>query len=101
VDRQLAAMREGNVQAAYAETSQSFRQSTSIEEFERFVAANPIITTITGHSFPQRRVENGVGYLTGSLTTDSGGVQPVGYRLVKENDEWKILSITFNPQTDN
>ncbi|MBZ0217500.1 MAG: DUF4864 domain-containing protein [Fimbriimonadaceae bacterium] len=101
VDRQIAALQRGDIRGAYEETSVAFQQNTSIEDFTQFVQSNPILTRITGHSFSSRKVENGVGYLRGKLTTDGGGVQPVSYQLVKENDIWKILSIDFNPTSDD
>lgn len=101
VDRQIAALQRGDMHGAYEETSVAFQQSTSFEDFSKFVQSNPILTKITGHTFSSRKIENGVGYLSGKLTTQGGGVQPVAYRLVKENDTWKILSIDFNPKPDN
>lgn len=97
VERQLAALGRGDIDAAYDVTSQAFQRSTSKAQFEQFVRAYPIITDIADHSFSERRVENGIGYLSGTLTSESGGVQPVSYRLVKENGEWKILGIDLNP----
>lgn len=97
VDRQIAALQKGDLQAAYEETSVAFKESTSFEDFTRFVQSNPILTKISGHTFSSRKIDNGIGYLSGKLTTEGGGVQPVAYRLVKENDTWKILSINFNP----
>lgn len=97
VDRHFSALREGNIQAAYEETSQAFRANTSLEDYTRFIEANPILSQITDHSFSQRAVENGIGTLSGKLTSSSGGVQPVEIKLVKENDEWKILGIDFSP----
>ena len=99
VERHITALRQGNVQAAYDETSQAFRESTSLEQFSGFVKANPILTKVTDHSFPERKVENGIGTLSGTLTTANGGVQPIVFRLVKENDEWKILGINLNPES--
>ena len=96
VDRQLAALRTGNIEAAYGETSKAFRESTSIDDFRRFLENYPILTKIEDHSFTGRKVENGLGFLSGKLMTKEGGVQPVEYRLVKENDAWKILGIDLN-----
>lgn len=96
VDRQLMAFRSGDIQSAYGETSQAFRESTSFDDFRKFVENYPILTKIEEHTFSERKVENGVGYLSGKLITKDGGVQPVEYRLVKENDEWKILGIDFS-----
>ena len=97
VDRQLAALGRGDFQAAYSETSQAFQRSTSLAQFEQFIRANPIIAEANDASFSERRVEDGVGYLQGRLTTPSGGVQPISYRLVKEEGVWKVLSIDLNP----
>ncbi len=101
VDRQIAALQRGDLRAAYSETSMAFQENTSFEDFSKFIKANPILTKITGHTFTSRKIENGIGYLSGKLTTESGGVQPVAYRLVKENDTWKILGIDFNPKPDD
>ena len=95
VDRHLDALRKGDINAAYEETSQAFRSSTSLEQYVQFVKANPILTQVAEHSFSERKVENGIGYLSGKLITSSGGVQPIAFRLVKENDNWKILGISF------
>jgi hypothetical protein len=95
VDRHFVALRKGDINAAYEETSQAFRSSTSLEKYVQFVNANPILTQVAEHSFSERKVENGIGYLSGKLITSSGGVQPIIVRLVKENDKWKILGISF------
>lgn len=42
-------------------------------------------------------MENDIGTLEGTLKAKDGGVTPVVYKLVKENDAWKILSIRVNP----
>lgn len=95
VERQLAALSAGNIQAAYAETSVAFQQNTSLEQFAAFVERYPVLKSISGHSFTTREIENGVGTLKGTLTTSDGGVVPIEFRLVKENDVWKILALSF------
>ncbi len=91
VERQLAAMKAGNMEAAYAETSEAFRQQTPMDAFTGFVEQYPILKDHASHSFANRSINNGVGELAGKLTSPTGGVVPVNYRLVKENDAWKIL----------
>ncbi len=97
IERQLAAFHAGDMQAAYAETSEAFQKATSVDDFAAFVEANPILKDITDHSFTNRSFENNVGTVSGSLTSSTGGVQPVSYRLVKERGDWKILSIDLSP----
>jgi len=98
VERQLAALKAGNMDAAYAETSEAFRQETPLEAFTAFVGQYPILKDHASHSFSNRSINNGVGELSGSLTSPTGGVTPVQYRLVKENDAWKIIYINIGGQ---
>lgn len=97
VARQLAALKAGNMEAAYSETSEAFRQATSQDAFRKFIDEYPILKDAADHSFPTRNITNGEGYLRGSLTSSTGGVTPIEYRLVKENDAWKIIYINVNP----
>ena len=97
VARQLAALKAGNLDAAYAETSQAFQQATSKDAFQKFVDEYPILKDTADHSFSNRNINNGEGYLRGKLTSSTGGVTPIEYRLVKENDAWKIIYINVNP----
>lgn len=95
VERHLSALRAGNIEAAYAETSIAFQQSTSLEDYKAFIDRYPVLKDVTEYSFLNRSVENGVGTLKGKLTTPDGGVVPVEFKLVKENDAWKILGISL------
>jgi uncharacterized membrane protein YvbJ len=95
IDRQIAAFGRGDVEAAYAETSIGFRQATSLERFTEFVKKNPGLKQIQSHTFTERSRENNVGTVKGTLTLTGGGVVPVEYKLVKENDQWKILAVDF------
>ena len=97
VDRQLAALKAGNMEAAYAETSQAFQDATPMQAFTVFVDQNPILKDTASHSFTNRSINNGIGVLEGQLTSSSGAVVPVTYQLVKENDAWKIQHIQLNP----
>lgn len=94
-ERQLAALKAGNIEAAYAETSEQFRQQTPLDAFTAFVDQYPILKEHASHSFANRKIENNVGELSGSLTSSTGGVTPIQYRLVKENDAWKIIYLNI------
>ena len=93
IDRHLALLKAGDVPTAYEETSEAFRSATTLEGFVAFIDAHPLLKEIEDHSFSSREIKNGVGHVSGKLTTGTGGVLPVEYRLVKENETWKILSI--------
>lgn len=93
IERQLAALKAGDMNAAYAETSEAFKGATSLEQFTTFVDQYPILKDAVSHSFSNRSITNGVGEVSGSLTSSTGGVIPISYQLVKENDVWKIMFI--------
>ena len=93
IERQLAALKAGNMEGAYAETSEAFQQATPIDKFTDFVEGNPILKDVAEHTFSNRSLENSVGKVSGTLTSSTGGVVPVAYQLVKEHDTWKILNI--------
>ncbi len=98
VENQLAALRSGDVDGAYAMTSEAFRRAVSRERFAAFLKANPVLMHAADYSFSERKRSNGVGTLKGTLETEDGGRVPVVYKLVEENGAWKILSITLPKQ---
>ncbi len=98
IDRQIAALKAGNMQAAYEETSEAFRQATPMPAFVAFVDANPILKDVASHSFADRSFENDKGTVKGTLTSSTGGVVPATYDLVKENAAWKIIHIQLGAQ---
>ena len=55
IDRQLAALKAGKMEAAYEETSQAFREATPLDRFTAFVDANPILKDAAEHTFPAAR----------------------------------------------
>ena len=82
------------MEAAYPETSEAFHQATPTRQIHGLRRpGNPILRDVAEHTFSNRSVENSVGKVSGTLTSSTGGVVPVAYQLVKENDAWKILNI--------
>ena len=96
VQKHFAALRSGDVVAAYSELSVAARQQTSLEDFKKMVTAMPALTHVTGESFSTRENNNGEGRLEGVLELEGGGKLPIQIRLVKENDAWKILAYQTN-----
>lgn len=95
--QQLDALRKGDIEKAYSYTSKDFKSATSLEEFRSFIDSYPSLKSNKSSFFSNRTIENDVGTLKGSLESQDGAVTPVEYKLVKENNEWKILSITVLP----
>lgn len=96
-NKQLKALRQGDMITAYSFTSRDFRANTSLDKFKKFVNANPSLKNNLKSSWSERSISNGLGTLKGNLIATDGAVTPVEYRLVKENKEWKIMSLVLQP----
>jgi hypothetical protein len=93
---QLEDLRKGDLDAAYARCSESYRAQVSAPDFLAFVAEHPALAENAEASFPSTSVQNEVAELGGVLTSRSGQREPVRYRLVKEAGEWKVDRIEFS-----
>lgn len=101
IERQLDALKRGDMPAAYAETATAFRDTVSLPQFEAFVKHYPSLARNADHTFTEREVDaSGTGHVKGTLKDDRGGVLPVEYRLIKENGHWKILGIKISTGAD-
>lgn len=91
---QLATIKEGNIEKAYNDyVSDSFKKNTSFEEFKTFVTKYSAIAKNKKASFTTWKVEGKKGYLQGTLTGEDGSTLLIEYELIKENGQWKILTI--------
>jgi Domain of unknown function (DUF4864)/zinc-ribbon domain len=94
VDNQLNALRANDASKAYyAYTSKAFQNSTSLDEFRQFVQTYPIFSENQSAHFTQRSIKDHVGILKGNLTSKDHVNTPVEFKLIKEGDKWKILSV--------
>jgi len=89
-DSHLAALRSGNIEAAYGQTSPEFKQATPLEAYKKFVDAYPVLTKHTAFSFDSRSFENNTGQVTGHLTDGSSKLAKVEFQMIKIEDKWTI-----------
>jgi FHA domain-containing protein/uncharacterized protein DUF4864 len=92
---QLADLKGGNIDAAYARFSEDYKARVSREEFEVLVSRHAALRENTDSTFWKRSIENDQGTLSGVLTAASGAHETVNYRLIKEGGAWKIADIEF------
>jgi hypothetical protein len=94
VENQLKAVKNQQLtEAYYAFTSKKFQESTSMEAFSTFIKTHPAFSTNQAIHFKERNVNNDIGTLDAVLTTKKNQKIQVEYKLIKEADQWKILSI--------
>ena len=91
--KQLESIGAGELDAAYAELAESYRARLSREQFAGLVAAHPALEGYGEASFSSRSIDNDSARISGTLTSTTGGVEPVVIELVKERGEWRITSI--------
>jgi len=83
---QLEAINQDDYERAHSYFSARLRELRSAEEFRSFVQENIAVLKTTDSTFSNRKIENNVATLRGTLTGRDGRTSPVRYVLVKEND---------------
>jgi hypothetical protein len=94
-NKQLDALRKGDVVTAYSYTSKAFQADTSIDRFKAFIDKYPALKNNRESSWSSREISNGNGTLVGTLTANDGTTLPVEYHFVKENNEWRMLNLVL------
>lgn len=96
-EKQLNLISSGDLKGAYALTSQEFQKSVTYDKFLKYVNTYEVLKNYNSHSFSSRETQGDLGLIRGTITAKDGTVMPLEYRLIKENGEWKILSLDLNP----
>ena len=91
-DKFFAAVKANNYDAAYAFLSEDFKSNTSKNQLKSYLEKNAL-SKFKEASWDSRSVNGGLGELTGSITTETGGVVPISLGFVKGESDWKIYSI--------
>lgn len=91
-DKFFTAVKSDNYDEAYSLLSEDFKSNTSKSQLESYLSTNAL-TKFKEASWESRSVNGGRGELTGSITTETGGVVPISLGFVKGDNDWKIYSI--------
>ncbi len=86
----LGALNREDFPAAYAHLSTSLQAELSLEQFTSLVRQNPQVFKTSDSTFSNRKIENDVCTLRGTVTSTEGGKTPVRVTLVKEGGQWRI-----------
>jgi hypothetical protein len=100
-EKQLNLISSGDLKSAYALTSQEFQQSVSYDKFLSYVNNYAVLKNYKSHNFTSRETQGNTGTIKGIVTAKDGAASPLEYKFVKENGEWKILSLDLNPSADS
>ena len=93
---QLRALKNDDIESAYALTSTAFQADTSLDKFKEFVSKYPILKEFKRIRFVEKRVDDGTGYLNGQLIGEDGSKTKIEFQLTKEDKVWKIQAIRLS-----
>lgn len=91
-DHFFQALKAGDQEKARTYLAEGFLASTSDDELRRWAEK----TGLSGYqsaSWSSRGIHNTEGKLEGTLETSGGGSIPIAMTFVREDDQWKILSL--------
>jgi len=96
---QLAAQQ---TDAAYDSTASIFKEATPKEDFDKFLAAFPIMQEFSDLSFDsvERQTKDGqdLTMVGGSITGKDGQAAPIEVTLVKEDKKWHVATVNLRPK---
>jgi hypothetical protein len=93
VKAQLAEVKAGNLDAAYARLAPAYQVDVSKEEFQAFVGKHAAFGQNKDTTFNNRSIANDVASISGSLEAVSGESEDASFKLVKQGGGWKVTSI--------
>lgn len=102
VSEQLKAIKEGRLTEAYYNfTAKAFQEATSLESFREFTSRHPAFSKNRSVRFVDREIDDRMGTLKAMLLTEKEIEIPIQYKLIKERDQWRILSIKLEDAPQN
>jgi hypothetical protein len=93
VEAHLQALRTGDIDSAYQQTTAAFQTNTPLPAFRKFVAAYPILNKHSSFSMEKRGFEGNKGEVTGHLLIDGEEYSRIEFLMAKNDDVWKIQGI--------
>lgn len=88
----LASTSAGDYTAAHDQFCAPLKEQQPLEEFAAMVEANTQLFRVKDTSFTERSIDLRGAELAGTVTLESGTEVPASFRLVKENDDWKLIA---------
>jgi hypothetical protein len=90
----------GNLEAAHDCFSAPLKEVQPFDQFAAGVNANQHLFDIADTSFTNRSVDMGGAEFEGTVTLNSGTEVPCSFKLVRENDTWKLISYNIGSGAD-
>jgi phenylalanine-4-hydroxylase len=96
IQKQLNILKSNDIPKAYNDyVSKEFKDATSLEKFKEFVNAYPELTQFQSIKINDVTEEGDLRLAKVTLTSSKGD-STLEYRLIKENDTWKVWGINIS-----
>ena len=93
IEEQLSLLKNGKIKNAYEITSKGFKAETSLETFNTFIEQHPAFQENKSYKFNEKKEVGSIVILKGDLISEDGDKTRVQYKVIKENNKWKIYGI--------
>lgn len=91
-DKLLTLLAEGKTREAYTSTATALQSQQTEAQFKAAVQKMGL-TEFTSASWSTRNIVNNEATLKGTVTTKKGGKIPLEVKLIRENGEWRVLTL--------
>lgn len=97
----LKATAEERYKEAYGYFSIPLQETQSFSEFRSSASENLYLFKVTDTTFTERSVDLTTAKLAGTLTLEGGTKMPASFQLVKENDQWRLISYNISANAND
>jgi|GEM_PF-5049207 len=97
-DSLLQSLSRGDVEGAWGETADEFRDGTSLEQFEAFVHEWRL-TEASTRTWHARSVSGDVGFSRATVRLEDGKRVPMLFQAARSDERWRVTSIAI--EVDN
>jgi len=98
VEEHLGLLKKGDIAGAYQLTSREFKDVLTLDEYKKFISQFPFLTRNKRHKFTKRSFSDNIGKIKAVFISENSVINIVLFTLVKEDRQWKIISISINPK---
>jgi outer membrane biosynthesis protein TonB len=93
VRKELAAIKSGDMAAAYGQLAEPYKAQLSQDDFTAMVERHPSLKQNADATFSNRKIEGNTAILSGTLTASTGEKEAATFQLLKEGNDWKVSGI--------
>lgn len=91
-DGVLRSLSRGDIEGAWRQTSDDFREATALEQFEKFVHEWGL-TQATSRTWHARSVNGNVGFSRATVRLEDGKRVPLLFQAARIGEQWRVTGI--------